>query len=114
MRAFLVEDEALILMMTADMVESLGHQVVAEASSIERAIGPATTADFDFAILDVNICGERIDPIAHLIAQRGLPFIFVTGYAESALPEPYGDRPHLQKPFVPETLQDAIATAVKG
>jgi CheY-like chemotaxis protein len=114
MRMFLVEDEALILMMTTDMVESLGHTVVAKASSLEQAMGPAQSADFDLAILDVNIAGENVGPIADIIAGRGLPFVFVTGYAENALPAAFRARPYLQKPYQAENLQAAIEAAVKA
>jgi CheY-like chemotaxis protein len=113
LRVFLVEDEALILMMTAEMVETLGHEVVAEASSIEKAVGPAKDARFDIAILDVNLAGARIDPIAKIIDERGLPFVFVSGYAGSALPEPFADRPHVQKPFLTQRLQEALEIAIK-
>ncbi len=113
MRVFLVEDEALILMMTAEMVELLGHEVVAEAGSIEKAIGPAKDATFDIAILDVNLAGARIDPIAKIIDERGLPFVFVSGYAGNALPEAFADRPHVQKPFLAARLQEAIESAIK-
>ena len=113
LRIFLVEDEALILMMTAEMVESLGHEVVAEAASIEKAIGPAGDATFDLAILDVNLAGSRIDPVAEIIDRRGLPFVFVSGYAGSALPQAFAGRPHVQKPFLASRLQEAIESAIK-
>ena len=56
--AFLVEDEAMIRMMIADMLEELGYNVAAEAGEIGEALRLAETAEFDFAILDVNINGR--------------------------------------------------------
>ena len=63
-RVFLVEDEALIRLMLAEMIEELGHRIVAEAGSIESALPLAETAAFDIAILDMNIGGYYIDKVA--------------------------------------------------
>lgn len=68
---FLVEDEALIRMMIADMVEELGHHIVAEADNVRDASAFAMTAQYDFAILDINLMGVYVDPVADLIERRG-------------------------------------------
>lgn len=104
---FLVEDEALIRMMTADMLEELGHRVVAEAGSITQAQPLARTSIFDLAILDINVAGYNISPIAEIIAARGLPFFFASGYVEPGLPNVFSDRPVLKKPFL---IKDFAAT----
>jgi len=75
----LVEDEALLRMMTAEMLEELGHRVVAEAGTISVAEPLARNAEFDLAVLDINVAGTNIAPIAQIIADRGLPFIFISG-----------------------------------
>jgi len=111
---FLVEDEVMIRMMVADMLEELGYHVAAEAGEIGEAIKLAQSADFDLAILDVNVNGKMISPVADLIKARQRPFIFATGYGSSGLPEEYRDRPSLQKPFQIETLAQAIASALTG
>ena len=77
---FLVEDEVLIRMMLADMVEELGYRVVAETGNVQDARALAETIFFDIAILDINIAGSSIAPVATIIARRGLPFFFVSGY----------------------------------
>jgi len=105
---FLVEDEALIRMMLADMVEELGHRVVAEAGNIRDGVALAGMAVFDFAILDINIGGYSISPVAKIIAERGLPFFFVSGYGAAGRPEAYSDRPVLQKPLLMAKLGEAI------
>ncbi len=69
----------------------------------------AEAGDFDVAILDVNLDGEEVFPVAEILAQRGLPFVFVTGYGERSLAEPYGNRPALQKPFQSEQLKNTLA-----
>jgi CheY-like chemotaxis protein len=110
---FLVEDEVMIRMMVADMLEELGYRIVAEAGEINEAVKLAQTMDFDFAILDVNVNGKVISPVADLIKARNRPFIFATGYGSSGLPEEYRDRPALQKPFQLETLARMIDSTLK-
>ena len=101
---FLVEDEVMIRMMVSDMLEELGYTVAAEAGEIGEALRLVETTDFDLAILDVNVNGKVISPVADLITARNRPFIFATGYGSSGLPAEYRDRPALQKPFQIETL----------
>ena len=110
---FLVEDEVMIRMM-ADMLEELGYTVAAEAGEIGEAMRLAESTYFDVAILDVNVNGKVISPVADLIKARNRPFIFATGYGSSGLPEEYRDRPALQKPFQLETLSRAIDHALRG
>jgi CheY-like chemotaxis protein len=110
---FLVEDEVMIRMMVADMLEELGYSVAAEAGEISEAIRLAQSAQFDLAILDVNVNGKVISPVAELIDARNIPFVFATGYGSSGLPEEYRDRPALQKPFQVETLGRMIDVALK-
>jgi CheY-like chemotaxis protein len=105
---FLVEDEALIRMMIVQMIEELGHRVVAEAGSVGEALPLAETAEFDLALLDVNLAGESIAPVAITIERRGLPFLFVTGYSPAALPGPFSGSFVLRKPFPIAILKRAI------
>jgi len=111
---FLVEDEVMIRMMVADMLEELGYKVAAEAGDIEEAMRLAQSTEFDLAILDVNVNGKVISPVADVIKAKGRPFIFATGYGSSGLPEQYRDRPALQKPFQLEALSKTIESALRG
>ena len=111
---FLVEDEVMIRMMVADMLEELGYKVAAEAGDITEAIRLAQSTEFDLAILDVNVNGKVISPVADLIKAKGCPFIFATGYGSSGLPEQYRDRPALQKPFQLDALGRTIEAALRG
>ncbi|VIO73972.1 putative transcriptional regulatory protein pdtaR [Bradyrhizobium ivorense] len=104
----------MIRMMVADMLEELGHSVAAEAGEIGEAVKLAQSTEFDLAILDVNVNGKVITPVAELINARNRPFIFATGYGSSGLPPEYRDRPALQKPFQLETLAQVIFNAMKG
>jgi CheY-like chemotaxis protein len=109
---FLVEDEALIRMMIAEMLEELGHRVVAEAGSIYDAEPLARTSAFDLGIFDINVGGPIITPIAEIVAARGLPFVFVSGYGLEGTPLSFKDKPVLRKPFLIEHFADMINAAV--
>ncbi len=104
----------MIRMMVADMLEELGHSVAAEAGEIGEAVKLAQSTEFDLAILDVNVNGKVITPVAELINARNRPFIFATGYGSSGLPPEYRDRPALQKPFQLETLAQVISSAMRS
>jgi CheY-like chemotaxis protein len=104
----LVEDEVLIRMMISDMLAELGHRVIAEAGSIDEALPIAASAEFELAILDVNLNGAKITPVAGVIKARNLPIIFATGYGFAGLPEDFTNYPALQKPFQVEALAKAI------
>jgi DNA-binding response OmpR family regulator len=108
MRVFVVEDEPMIRMMVADMLEELGHTVVVEAAHIDQALELAQSAEFDLVILDVNLKGKLITPVAELIRSRGCPIIFATGYGPEGVPEEFRDFPALQKPFQLENLAALI------
>jgi CheY-like chemotaxis protein len=112
-RILVVEDELMIRMLLEDMLGELGYTVAAEAARIDEALEAAKTADFDVAILDVNLNGQPILPVADALAARGMPFVFATGYGERGLPEPYRDRPTLKKPFQMEGLKQMLDDALK-
>ena len=111
---FLVEDEVMIRMMVADMLDELGYSVAAEAGEINEAVRLAGSTEFDIAILDVNVNGKVISPVAEVIQGRGRPFIFATGYGAQGLPEEFRDRPTLQKPFQMETLAQVLANTLRS
>jgi len=107
-RILVVEDESLIRMLLEDMLTDLGHEVAATASSVSAAKELAATGGFDAAILDVNLEGEEVFPVAEILAGRNLPFVFASGYGQTMLPDRFRDRPTLQKPFQGSQLEDAI------
>src|ERR1700753_3514054 len=88
---FLVEDEVMIRMMVADMLEELGYRIAAEGGGVSGALRLAQSVECDLAILDVNVNGKVISPVADLLAARNRPFIFATGYGSSGLPAEYRD-----------------------
>jgi CheY-like chemotaxis protein len=111
-RILVVEDELMIRMLLEDMLGELGYTVAAEAARIEEALDAAKNADFDIAILDVNLNGQPISPVADALVARGMPFVFATGYGERGLPEPYRDRPTLKKPFQMDGLKQMLQIAL--
>ena len=111
-RILVVEDELMIRMLLEDMLGELGYTVAAEAARIEEALEAAKNEDFDIAILDVNLNGQPISPVADALVARGMPFVFATGYGERGLPEPYRDRPTLKKPFQMDGLKQMLQTAL--
>lgn len=110
---FLVEDEVMIRMMVADMLEELGYRIAAESGEVGEAVRLAQSTEFDIAILDVNVNGKVISPVAEVIQARNRPFVFATGYGAQGLPEEFRGRPTLQKPFQMETLALVLQTVLK-
>jgi CheY-like chemotaxis protein len=110
-RVLVVEDEVMIRMLLEGMLTDLGHTVAAEAGTIDQALALAKQADFDIAILDVNLDGKPITPVVEILVARGVPFVFASGYGQRGVPEAYRASPTLQKPFQAEALGKAIAAA---
>jgi CheY-like chemotaxis protein len=108
-RLLVVEDEYLIRMLLEDMLDDLGYGIAAAVGTLSEARQIAADGDFSAAILDVNLDGQEIYPVADILTRRGLPFVFVTGYGERSLPEPYRGHPALQKPFQAEQLKTTLA-----
>jgi CheY-like chemotaxis protein len=101
-RVLLVEDEGLIAAMVSDMLEDLGAEVVGPAASIAQAIALAETRGLSAAVLDINIRGASIDPVAERLAARGIPFLFATGYGTQ--PAAWPHVPVIDKPYSIEKL----------
>jgi CheY-like chemotaxis protein len=107
LRVLLVEDENLVALLLEEALAELGHTVLGPVARLTRALEMARHEAFDVAILDVNINGETSYPIADVLAARGIPFIFSTGYGR--LPPEYRSRPTLEKPFRLHDLQRSLA-----
>jgi CheY-like chemotaxis protein len=111
-RILVVEDELMIRMLLEDMLTELGYTITVAATRLDEALDAARNADFDIAILDVNINGEPISPVADALAARRMPFVFATGYGEQGLPDIYRDRPTLKKPFQLNSLKLVLRSAL--
>ena len=107
-RILLVEDELLVAMMLEDVLRPEGCVLLGPFPRVEPALKAAREERLDAAVLDFNLAGERVDPIAKALAERNIPFAFTTGYDRGMLPAEYADRPALAKPFRPAQLIDAL------
>jgi CheY-like chemotaxis protein len=110
LRILVVEDEMLVAMNIEDMLLELGHEVAGLASRLGPALALAGESRFDAAMLDVNHAGEPSVPVADLLAERGIPFLFATGYGRAGIEERFRGCPILQKPFRTSELGAALAT----
>jgi CheY-like chemotaxis protein len=113
LRVLVVEDEMLVAMMIEDMLAEFGCIVVGAASRVGQALKLLEEADeIDGAVLDVNLAGEKVFPVAEALDARGIPFVFSTGYGTAGLPDHFRNRLTLQKPYRPEDLEGALAAAL--
>jgi CheY-like chemotaxis protein len=108
LRLLVVEDEVMISTLIEDMLTELGHRIVGLAASVEEAAGLAAGAEFDVALLDVNLQGRTVEAVAATLARRGKPFVFTTGYGERAIPAEFKDRPMLPKPYHIDQLGEML------
>jgi CheY-like chemotaxis protein len=104
-RLLLVEDEALTGMMMSDMLTELGFDVVGPFGRVADAIAAVGSEDIHGAVLDVNLDGEMVYPVAEAVAARGVPFVFVTGYGAEGIDARFSRIPVLQKPIERQMLQ---------
>ena len=110
-RFLIVEDEALVAMMVADMLADFGATSTHVASSLSQGLEAATDAVFDAAILDINLNGDRSDPIADALRAKGVPIVFATGYGDAASTD--DGAPVIAKPYTEESLAAALRRAMR-
>jgi CheY-like chemotaxis protein len=109
LRVLVLEDETIVLVMIEDLLGDLGCRIVGPAGTVAEALALAEAGGFDAALLDLNLGrGETSYPVADALAQRGIPFAFVTGYTADALVAPHNGRPILEKPFWGDALRNVL------
>jgi PAS domain S-box-containing protein len=104
-RIMVVEDEALVALGMSDALSDLGYDVYGPFSRVREAIAAVREADVHGAILDVNLNGETVYPLADFLQERGVPILFVTGYSAESLDPRFADVLVLQKPVERQTLE---------
>jgi CheY-like chemotaxis protein len=114
LRLLVVEDEALVAILLEDMLVDLGCTVVGVSGNVADALSRLVTADIDGAVLDVNIGGEMVFPVADALAARGTPFVFATGYGRTGIDERYPRAPVLTKPYSRDALAETLAVIRSG
>ena len=112
-RVLVVEDEMLVALLVEDMLAEAGCIVVGPFARVRDALAAAKAEAVDLALLDVNVAGEKVFPVAHALEKRGVPFLFVTGYGQSALPRDRPDWEACPKPFFAEQLAERLARKVR-
>lgn len=106
-----VEDEPLIAMMLEDFLESLGHSVTATCETLQDALAEAEKGDFDLAILDVNLKGESVWPLAERLRDKQIPFVLATGGHVDPPPAEFADVPVIEKPYTVDRVTPALEAA---
>ncbi|MCO6418074.1 response regulator [Siccirubricoccus sp. KC 17139] len=112
LRVLLVEDEGGVALLLEDMLEELGCVVVASAARLAHAYEAVQAKLLDLVVLDVNVAGEASFDLARMLVQRGIPFVFSTGYGSSGLPADLRNQLVLAKPFGLPDLRQSIAAAL--
>jgi CheY-like chemotaxis protein len=104
----IVEDEALVAMLLADFLEELGCSVAAQASSVDEGLERLKDTRFDLAVLDVNLRGQRVWPIADVLQEQGKPFVLATGYDGEQTQHRYPQAVILAKPYDLQAVQKIL------
>ena len=107
-QVLIVEDEMLLALDLEDILAAAGCKVVGPAMRLETALSLAADAAIDLAVLDINLHGARSYPVADILMDRGIPFLFASGYGHAEDVTRYGDIMTLSKPYSPDQIQDAL------
>ena len=110
----IVEDEPLISMMLEDFLESLGHRVAGTCDTVKDALAAADEGGFDLAILDVNLKGENVWPVASRLQEQGVPFVIASGGHVDPPPREFASVPLIEKPYTVDRVTPAIEMALAG
>ena len=110
----IVEDEPLIAMMLEDFIESLGHDVRGPCESVAEALAAVAEDGFDLAILDVNLKGESVWPVASALRAKGIPFVLASGGYVEPPPVEFADTPMIEKPYTIDRVSPIIDAALSA
>ena len=113
-RILIVEDEPLIAMMLEDFILSLDHEVRATCESVAEALAAVADGGFDVAILDVNLKGESVWPVAAELRRRAIPFILASGGHVDPPPSEFAEVPMIDKPYTIDRVTPALEAALAG
>jgi two-component system, response regulator PdtaR len=107
-RVLVVEDDFLVGLASISALEEAGCEVIGPEATLSAALAAAKRETFDAAILDINLSGQMVYPVADDLMTRNIPFVFVTGYSATQIPASYRQLPRLEKPFEPRALQATL------
>jgi DNA-binding response OmpR family regulator len=108
-RVLIVEDEFLIASYLEDALREVGAEIVGPATTLQEALLLVSTKGPDCAVLDINLNGDMVFPVANELAERGVPFVFLTGYTAEFIPARYVKVPRYEKPFKHTVLIQALS-----
>jgi CheY-like chemotaxis protein len=112
-QVLVVEDELLVSMLIEDVLVDAGCRVVGPFTNLSDALSAARNEAIDIALLDVNLRGEKVYPVADILTERGIPFVFLSGYGKNAIPN---NRPNWRvcsKPFSPNDLTQILTERIR-
>jgi CheY-like chemotaxis protein len=112
LRVLVVEDEGGVALLIENMLEELGCHVAASVATLANALSAARGDSFDLALLDINLDGKLVFPVAELLKSRQLPFVFSTGYGRMGVPEAFKECDVLNKPFTMEELKEKLQSTL--
>lgn len=114
LRLLVVEDEAMVAMMIEDQLTDLGCIVVGVVASVSEGLAAIEekASRLDAAVLDINLGDEKVYPVADRLIDRGIPFIFSTGYSLAGIDAEFARTPTLSKPFGPKALEATLISVL--
>lgn len=115
LRVFAVEDESIVAMQLEDILADLGCDLVELAMRLPRALRRLDEQPaIDAAVLDVNIAGEKIYPVAERLRAAGVPIVFATGYGRDGLLPEWQTFTVIQKPYTEAQIAEALCTVLRA
>lgn len=108
-RILVIEDSPVVASYTVDVLEELGCQVIGPAPNMAAARELIEEEKFDAALVDIHIRGERVYPLCEVLEAKGVPFVLTSGYADWNMPDKWGERPRLQKPYTLDEVEKALS-----
>jgi CheY-like chemotaxis protein len=113
LRVLVVEDEPLVAAVVGEYLQELGVTVVGPAFSLEQALKTVKSANFDVALVDINLAGRSAFPVVDVLIARNTPFAFTTGYEAEYLPKEYRRYFCLEKPYAHRDLAKILVALQK-
>lgn len=111
-RVLVVEDETLVAMLIEDFLLEYGCSIIGPCGSVDSALKTARTEMFDVAILDVNLRGDKVYPVAEALTERNIPFLFLSGYGDEAIPRDRVSWKVCPKPFRANELMQMLSSVL--
>lgn len=112
-RILIVEDEAMVSMMLANLVTEAGAVVIGPTGTTTKALALIEQEVIHCAVLDVKLMDGMSVPVAEALAARGIPFVVATGYRPEAIPPGYNGAPVLRKVYLSDEVIEAIADILR-